>query len=217
MQVQWASGRISRTLLLWVTLSVALAAYRALRSELTLICAAVLVGRIADGTVSVSTGVRIATTVVRARLIAATVAVLARLDYAVSALASSNGFDIAVVCKTVHVYKGSETRANVAQAAGRKCGHTCPRGRMHDVLTIRVAAGPGVGAADFTVGGHRTCLVAAVVHSTKGMPSLVSKDLPLGVGADDNVGRGDETGLAIRALVVGTLAAQLTSPSQTDG
>ena len=181
--------------------------------------AAVLVAVVADGVVLEPTRGCVAAGVVAARAGPAAVAVLAFFDDAVAAHGVADGGDAAVVGETAGVDRVAlQGGADVADGAGRESSDALCGGGVHEVLGAGIALGAAQRAALLRVdrvwvGAGGVC---AVVDGAVRVARLVGDDLPLGQGADDDVGAGDVLAGAA-AVLLRALHTGLSEPGEADG
>lgn len=169
--VRWASAGGAGTFLGNVAYAFAGAADGIRRGELAA-CTAAVIGVIADRAILELARLSITAVVTSAAVCAAAVAFFAFLDNAVAALTTSDSHDATVIRKTVrHDAVAAEGRANVADGAGRECGHIWLGVWIHDVLSVRIAGCCAQWAAlGRSLQVLRTRLAVAVMHGTERVP-----------------------------------------------
>lgn len=106
---------------------------------MTLVGAAVLIARVADGAVLKLARLGIATGAALAFFVIAAVAVFPGLNDAIAALPSRDGIHVPVIHQAVAVDATLEVGTDLTDAAGRESLDVVPRGWIHDVLAPGVA------------------------------------------------------------------------------
>lgn len=218
-RVAGARRRGTRALFLGIAQSRASAANGARRGERAGIGAALFISGIANRVRRVFARLGIAARVSGTSLLATTVAVFARLNDTVAALLARNNGNV-LVLHEASVGLPVDGGAHISDAAGGERLDTAAGRGVHDELATGITAVGAQGAASLNPSIARiACLVGAVVNGAKGVPDFVRDDLPLGWGADDDVGRRNRLVRRRIAPFVGArpLLADLAEPRETYG